>query len=883
MIDPICGMEVEASKAAGKHVYNGQAYYFCSQHCLGKFKENPATYVKASQIQAGGKEHSSKRSAFVIDPVCGMTVDPARAAGKQKHGSETYYFCSRRCMVKFIADPEAVLKNPPRQDAHVHGGSPRPADHPAEVARTTDADVGAVYVCPMDPEVRENKPGPCPKCGMALEPAAPSAPAAKTEYVCPMHPEIVRSEPGSCPICGMALEPRTVTLEEETNPELIDMTRRFWVGVVLSTPIALLAMSDLIPGQPIQRMVSPRLLNWLQLVLATPVVLWCGWPFFQRGWASIINRSLNMFTLIAIGVGTAYAYSVVATLFPDVFPHSFRSHGGEVGVYFDAAAVITTLVLLGQVLELRARSKTSRAIKALLGLAPKTARLVRDNGSEEDVPLEHVKPGNRLRVRPGEKVPVDGVVIEGVTSVDESMVTGEPIPVEKTKGSKVTGGTVNGTGSFIMRAERVGSETLLAQIVRMVAEAQRSRAPIQKLADIVAAYFVPAVVLVAVLTFIVWALFGPEPAMAYALVNAVAVLIIACPCALGLATPMSIMVGTGRGATAGVLIKNAEALEVLETIDTLVVDKTGTLTEGKPRLVSVIPVAAQDESEILYLAASLERGSEHPLAAAIVSGAEQRGIKLADAREFRSITGKGVIGSVDGKRVALGNRKLLEELNVDATDLWNRSEELRRDGQTVMYVVVEEVVAGLLSVADPVKQSTPEAIQMLHEDGIKIIMLTGDNRTTAEAVGRKLGIDEIYAEVLPEQKIEVVRDLQSKGRMVAMAGDGVNDAPALAQAHVGIAMGTGTDVAMESAGITLVKGDLRGIAKARHLSRGTMRNIRQNLFFAFIYNVLGIPIAAGVLYPFFGMLLSPIIASVAMTFSSVSVITNALRLNRLEL
>ncbi len=562
-----------------------------------------------------------------------------------------------------------------------------------------------------------------------------------------------------------------------------------------------------------------------------------------------------MFTLIAIGIGTAYVYSVVATLFPHLFPQSFRGHTGEVGVYFDAAAVITTLVLLGQVLELRARSKTSRAIKALLGLAPKTARLVRDDGSEEDVPLEQVKPGDRLRVRPGEKVPVDGIVIEGATSVDESMITGEPIPVEKTKGSKVTGGTINGTGSFIMQAERVGSDTLLAQIVRMVAEAQRTRAPIQKLADVVAGYFVPAVVLVAVLTFIVWALFGPEPAMAYALVNAVAVLIIACPCALGLATPMSIMVGTGRGATAGVLIKNAEALEVMEKIGTLVVDKTGTLTEGKPRLVSVIPVRGQDEGELLYLAASLERGSEHPLAAAIVSGAEERGVKLVDVREFRSITGKGVVGSVGGKRVALGNRKLLEELNVGVSDLWDRSEELRKDGQTVMYVVVEGAVAGLLSVADPVKVSTPEAIHMLHEDGIKIVMLTGDNRTTAEAVAKKLGIDEVHAEVLPEQKGEVVKRLQAEGRMVAMAGDGVNDAPALAQAHVGIAMGTGTDVAMESAGITLVKGDLRGIAKARHLSRGTMRNIRQNMFFAFVYNVLGIPIAAGVLYPFFGMLL----------------------------
>src|SRR5262245_11443242 len=730
MIDLICGMEVEPSKAAGNHVHNGQTYFFCSHHCLAKFKENPEKFLKSP-----GDVH---------------------AAHGHEHG------------------PERVTPQIPKAD-QAKGGS---------------------YVCPMDPEVRRTQPGPCPKCGMALEAEAPSAPSIRTEYVCPMHPEIVREEPGYCPICGMALEPRTVTLEEAANPELVDMTRRFWVGVVLSVPIALLAMSDMIPGQSVQQIVSPQLLNWLQLVLATSVVLWGGWPFFQRGWSSIINRSLNMFTLIAIVVGTAYVYSLVATLFPDIFPHSFRSHGGEVGVYFDAAAVITTLVLLGQVLELRARGKTSRAIKALLGLAPKTARLVRDDGSEEDVPLEYVKPRDRLRVRPGEKVPVDGVVVEGGTSVDESMVTGEPIPVEKTKGSKVTGGTVNGTGSFIMRAERVGSDTLLAQIVRMVAEAQRSRAPIQKLADIVAAYFVPAVVLVAVLTFIVWAVFGPQPAMAYALVNAVAVLIIACPCALGLATPMSIMVGTGRGAIAGVLIKNAEALEVLEKVDTFVVDKTGTLTEGRPRLISVIPVRGQDESGLLYLAASLERGSEHPLAEAIVSAAEQGGIKLGDAREFRSITGRGVVGYVDGKQVALGNRKLLEELHVAASNLSNRSEELSRDGQTVMYVVVEGTLAGLLSVADPVKPSTPEAIQMLHEDRIKIVMLTGDNRTTAEAVAKKLGIDEVHAEVLPEQKGNLIKRLQADGKMVAMAGDGVNDAPALAQAHVGIAMGNGKDVGL---------------------------------------------------------------------------------------
>lgn len=808
----------------------------------------------------------------MIDPICGMEVEPGNAAGKQVYNGQSYYFCSHHCLAKFKEDPEKFLKSPASGLTHEHA-----AAHTPQFDKTD-------YVCPMDSDVRESKPGACPKCGMALEPAAPSAPAAKTEYVCPMHPEIVRPEPGFCPICGMALEPRTVSLEEEANPELVNMTRRFWISLVLTAPIFFFAMSDMIPGQPVQRIVSPQLLNWLQLVLATPVVLWGGWPFFQRGWASIVNRSLNMFTLIAIGIGTAYVYSIIATLFPHLFPQSFRGHNGEVGVYFDAAAVITTLVLLGQVLELRARSKTSRAIKALLGLAPKTARLIRDEGTEGDVPLEQVKLADRLRVRPGEKLPVDGIVVEGTTSVDESMITGEPIPVEKTKGSKVTGGTVNGTGSFIMRAERVGSDTLLAQIVRMVAEAQRSRAPIQKLADVVAGYFVPAVVLVAVLTFMIWALIGPEPAMAYALVNAVAVLIIACPCALGLATPMSIMVGTGRGATAGVLIKNAEALEVLEKVDTLVVDKTGTLTEGKPRLVSVIPTRGQDEGEMLYLAASLERGSEHPLAEAIVKGADERGVKLAETREFRSITGKGVVGSVDGKNVSLGNAKLLEEMNIKAGEpWWSQSEELRKEGQTVMYVVVDGAIAGLFGVADPVKKSTPEAIELLHEDGIKIVMVTGDNRTTAEAVAKRLGIDQIQAEVLPEQKVEVVKRLQAEGRMVAMAGDGVNDAPALAQAHVGIAMGTGTDVAMESAGVTLVKGDLRGIAKARRLSRGTMRNIRENLFFAFIYNVLGIPIAAGVLYPFSGTLLSPVIASVAMTFSSVSVISNALRLNRLQL
>ncbi|MFQ5778854.1 MAG: copper-translocating P-type ATPase, partial [Terriglobia bacterium] len=686
------------------------------------------------------------------------------------------------------------------------------------------------HTCPMDPEVRQPGPGACPKCGMALEPMAPVAPVTRTEYVCPMHPEVVQTQPGACPRCGMALEPRTATLEEEANPELVEMSRRFWISLTLTAPLLLLAMSEMIPGQPMARLLPGRLLPWLQLALATPVVLWGGRPFFQRGWASIVNRSLNMFTLIAIGTGVAYFYSVVATLFPGIFPPSFRGAAGAVAVYFEAAAAITTLVLLGQVLELRARSRTTSAIKALLGLAPKTARLVADDGTEKDVPLEHVQPGDRLRVRPGEKVPVDGVVLEGTSAVDESMITGEPLPVEKSPGSKVTGGTVNGTGSFLLRAERVGSETLLAQIVRMVSEAQRSRAPIQRLADVVSSYFVPAVVLAAVLTFIVWAAVGPEPRMAFALVNAVAVLIIACPCALGLATPMSIMVGTGRGATAGVLIKNAEALEILEKVDTLVVDKTGTLTEGKPRLTSIVALPGWQEAEILRLAAALERASEHPLAAAVVAAAQEKSLTLSAVREFRSFTGKGVVGEVEGRSVALGNGQLLEQLGVQPDDLAGQAEALRRDGQTVMFVVVDSQPAGLLGVADPVKDSTPEAIRMLHRDAVRIVMLTGDNRTTAEAIARRLGIDEFEAEVLPAQKSEVVKRFQAQGRVVAMAGDGINDAPALAQAQVGIAMGTGTDVAIESAGVTLVKGDLRSLARARRLSRSTMRNIRQNLF-----------------------------------------------------
>jgi Cu+-exporting ATPase len=810
----------------------------------------------------------------MIDPICGMEVEQGNAAGRYEYKGQAYYFCCAHCFEKFKAEPAKYVDG---SKGHEEGPSHKaPAKPKAEERAGT-------YTCPMDPEIKQEGPGACPKCGMALEPLTAAAPSIKTEYVCPMHPEIVREEPGSCPICGMALEPRTVSAEEEVNPELVDMTRRFWISLVLSVPVLFLAMSEVFPGQPVQQILSPRLLVWIQFILATPVVLWGGWPFFQRGWASITNRSLNMFTLIGIGVGTAYVYSVVATLFPWIFPESFRGPEGGVAVYFEAAAVITTLVLLGQVLELRARSRTSSAIKALLGLAPKTARVLRDNGREEDIPLEQVNPGDRLRVRPGEKIPVDGVVLEGATSIDESMVTGEPIPVEKSENSRVTGGTVNGTGSFIMRAERVGSDTLLAQIVRMVSEAQRSRAPIQKLADVVSSYFVPTVVLIAVATFAVWALIGPEPAMAYALVNAVAVLIIACPCALGLATPMSIMVGTGRGALAGVLIKNAEALEILEKVDTLVVDKTGTLTEGKPRLASLVPDHGMEESEILRLAASLERGSEHPLAAAIVAGAQEKGLKLSEGKDFRSVTGKGITGTVDSRKVALGNRRLLEELNLKPDALLDRAEELRREGQTVMFVAVDGQVAGLIGVADPIKPSTPEAIQLLHREEVRIVMLTGDNRTTAEAVARKLGIDQVEAEILPEQKGEIVKRLQAEGRVVAMAGDGINDAPALAQAQVGIAMGTGTDVAMESAGVTLVKGDLRGIAKARRLSRGTMSNIRQNLFFAFIYNSLGVPVAAGILYPAFGLLLSPIIASAAMTFSSVSVISNALRLRKLSL
>jgi P-type Cu+ transporter len=797
----------------------------------------------------------------VLDPVCGMTISPADAVGHVAHKGQTYYFCSEQCLERFRATPDAFL-----------GASP---------PETKQAVPSATYVCPMDPEVRQSHPGACPKCGMALEPDLSTVPTMRVEYTCPMHPEIVRDQPGACPICGMALEPRTVGLEDGPNPELVDMTRRFWIAAALAAPVFLLAMADMVLGMGLGGRINVAWSNWLGLALATPVVWWAGWPFFERGWASIVNRSPNMFTLIALGVGAAYAYSAAATAFPGIFPEGFRVHG-VVETYFDTAVVITVLVLLGQVLELRARSQTSSAIKALLGLAPKTARRIRD-GVEEDIPLPHVGVGDLLRVRPGEKLPVDGVVVEGRSSVDESMVTGEPVPVEKESGARVTGGTVNGTGSIVMRAERVGGDTLLAQIVRMVSEAQRSRAPIQKLADRVAAWFVPAVVVVAVVAFAGWSLWGPDPRLAHALVSAVAVLIIACPCALGLATPMAIMVGTGRGAQAGVLIKNAEALERLEDVDTIVVDKTGTLTEGKPALAGVEPAEGFAEADVLQIAASLEVGSEHPLAAAIVNGARGRGLVVAAAERFESITGKGVRGDVNGKRVVLGNAALMQDEGIDIGHVAGRADALRGDGSTVMFVAVDRRVAGLLAVADPVKASTKEAIDLLHQEGLRVVMLTGDNRTTAEAVGRRLGLDDIRAEVLPAQKRDVIRELQRQGRRVAMAGDGINDAPALAEAEVGIAMGTGTDVAMESAGVTLVKGDLRGIARARRLSRATMRNIRQNLFLAFVYNALGVPVAAGVLYPFVGVLISPIWASAAMTLSSVSVIGNALRLRRTTL
>lgn len=782
------------------------------------------SHSHASHVDGGHSRAAPARDDGTQDPVCGMTVDPHTTPHRHQHGGHTYYFCSKGCLTKFSADPGKYLDKAAAKAAPVPEG---------------------------------------------------------TVYTCPMHPEVRQLGPGSCPICGMALEPLLATAEAAPNVELIDMTRRFWIGLALSLPVVALEMGGHLTG--LNHYLGQATSNWIQLILATPVVLWGGWPFFVRGWNSIVSRNLNMFTLIAMGTGVAWIYSVVATVAPQLFPAAFRTSDGGVAVYFEAAAVITVLVLLGQVLELRARESTSGAIRALLDLAPKTARRMRTDGSEEEVELDQIHVGDRLRVRPGDKVPVDGIVVEGRSAVDESMVTGESMPVTKEAGANAIGGTINQSGALIIEARKVGRDTMLSQIVQLVAEAQRSRAPIQRMADQVSAWFVPAVIAVAVLAFAAWAIFGPEPRFSYGLVSAVAVLIIACPCALGLATPMSIMVGVGRGAQTGVLIRNAEALEHMEKVDTLVVDKTGTLTEGKPAVTKIVPAQGFDETDILRLAASVEAASEHPLAAAIVRAAQQRSIRIAAVSDFDSPTGKGALGTVEGKRVVLGNARFLSELGINVGSLTVAAEALRQDGATAIFIAVGGQVAGVLAIADPVKTSTPEALAGLKADGIRVIMLTGDYWTTAKAVARRLGIDDVEAEVLPDQKSEVVQRYKTAGRVVAMAGDGVNDAPALAAADVGIAMGTGTDVAMESAGVTLLKGDLTGIVRARHLSQAVMRNIRQNLFFAFIYNALGVPVAAGLLYPMFGILLSPIIAAAAMALSSVSVVANSLRLRNVRL
>jgi len=935
-VDPVCGMKVNPAAARFKTRYGEKDYFFCCAGCLDKFRGNPEETLAAPPKPMGsglvmlgaaaavgtppGSESSAAMAkvAMAKDPVCGMDVDPSTACFKTQHAGKDYFFCCKGCLDKFQANPEKVLAG---HSIHASSGMARLGVPPAvqTVASGTSA---RTYICPMCPEVRHAGPAACPKCGMALEPESPALPATKMEYTCPMHPEVVRAEPGSCPICGMALEPRSVTAEEE-NPELRDMTRRFWISLALTAPLLAIAMGSMIwphalmgfgldiqRGNQIVARPMSAILSWFELILATPVVLWCGWPFFQRGWASLVNRSTNMFTLIAMGTGVAYVYSVIATLFPQIFPASFRTQmamppgidpqrmmSDRPDVYFEAAAAIITLVLLGQVLELRARSRTSSAIRALLDLTPKMARLIAADGTEHDVPLEQVKPGDKLRVRPGEKIPVDGAVLDGASAVDESMITGESMPAEKGSGARVIGGTVNGTGALVMRAEHVGSETVLAQIVQLVSQAQRTRAPIQRLADKVAAWFVPAVIAVAAITFVAWSVLGPEPRFAHAIVNAVAVLIIACPCALGLATPMAIMVGTGRGARAGVLIKNAEALETMEKVDTIVFDKTGTLTEGKPKVMSwggdsagLDKEEASDSTasvkradELLRLTASLERASEHPLAAAIVRLADERKVSLSDVSEFESLPGKGVQGRVEGKIVAAGNWAMMKDLGVFGKN--GRTAILVGGslGATPVFVAIDGKYAGHIAVADPVRPSTPETLRQLKSQGLRLLILTGDNRVTAHEIARGLGIEDVRAEVLPAQKAEIIRGLQNEGRVVAMAGDGINDAPALAQANIGIAMATGTDIAMESGGITLLKGDLEGVLRARKLSQATMRNIRQNLFFAFIYNSIGVPIAAGVLYPVFGILLSPILAAAAMSFSSVSVITNALRLRKLQL
>jgi len=908
--DPVCGMAVDPLQPRGKAEHEGRTYFFCSPGCMHKFVSSPAKYLSGQGPFESAPAAVASARKLDKDPVCGMNVDPSKAAASVEYESKLYHFCCRGCAEKFKAYPEKYLSpnykpagmgpavqlgakpvkiapvtgnadNPPSITLADVGSSPAllPGGPSVRASLAKGTENNPSYVCPMDPEVRQARPGACPKCGMALEPEFPVA-VTSTQWTCPMHPEIVRDGPGACPICGMALEPKTVTAAQEDNPELRDMTGRFWTSVLLGVPLVAYAMLRM---GPLAHVLTPRAGTWLEFALATPIVLWCGWPFFVRGWASVKFRSPNMFTLIAMGVGVAYVYSAVATLAPGIFPETLRGMQGQPEVYFEAAAAIVALVLLGQVLELRARSRTSTAIRALLDLSPKLARIMRDDGSEYDVPLDQVKVGDKLRVRPGEKIPTDGAVLDGLSAVDESMVTGESMPVEKRTGDKVIGATVNGTGWLLMRAERVGSETMLAQIVQMVSQAQRSRAPIQKLADKVAAWFVPVVLAVAVITFIVWLLAGPEPRLARAIINAVAVLIIACPCALGLATPMAIMVGTGRGARAGVLIKNAEALETLQKADTLVLDKTGTLTQGKPELTTVIAVGGETEERVVRLVASLERGSEHPLAAAVVEAALANGLSLIPADEFRSLTGRGVVGGVGGHEVAAGNEALFQEMGIDVDEVQPKAQQMRTDGQTVVFVAVDGRAAGLLGIADPVKPEAAQAISDLRREGLRVVMLTGDSETTAKAVARQLGIGDFEAGVLPDHKAEVVKKLQQQGKVVAMAGDGVNDAPALAQAQVGIAMGTGADVAMESAGVTLLKGNLDALVRARRLSRAVMRNIKQNLFFAFVYNSLGVPIAAGVLYPKFGLLLSPIIAAAAMSFSSVSVITNALRLRRVKL
>ncbi len=822
--DPVCGMAVDPAKATHVAEHNGQTIHFCSAKCQQKFEVEPARYLVTSAPGEADLSPSAK------DPVCGMTVDPRSAQHSASHKGIAYHFCSEGCARKFVADPEQYLSAAP-PISHTHAASP--------AAHSDDT------------------------------------------YTCPMHPEIRQVGPGACPICGMALEPVLATAEAGPNLELMDMRKRFWIGAFLTMPLVALEMGGHFTG--LHMVLGAQLSNWIQMLLATPVVIWAGWPLLVRGWLSLRTRNLNMFTLIAMGTGVAWLYSAIATFLPGAFPQAFKNPDGSVGVYFEAAAVITVLVLLGQVLELRAREQTGGAIRALLDLAPKTARRIRADGTEEDVKLDGVNVGDRLRVRPGDKVPTDGIIADGSSAIDESMVTGESLPVAKAPGDAVIGGTINQTGSFVMEVGRVGSETMLSQIVQMVATAQRSRAPVQRLADIVASYFVPAVVVIALVTFAAWAAFGPSPSAVYGLIAAVAVLIIACPCALGLATPMSIMVGVGRGAQAGVLIKSAEALERFEKIDTLVLDKTGTLTEGKPRVVAVVGAAGQDENELLALAASLERGSEHPLASAIIAAAESRSLARKDVQDFQSWTGKGVVGTIEGKHVALGNAKLLTDLGIDGRPLQERADAYRAEAATVVYVAVENRLGGIVAVADPIKRSASEALRSLEASGIRIVMLTGDNRRTAQAVADKLSIRSVEADVLPEEKAAVVARLRSEGRIVGMAGDGVNDAPALAAADVGIAMGTGTDVAMESAGVTLVKGDLRGLVRARRLSRSVMRNIRQNLFFAFVYNVAGVPIAAGVLYPVFGLVLSPMIAAAAMSLSSFSVIVNALRLRAMKL